>query len=33
MAKYQRLAVESRQQQMAIEAGDHMSFDEFLANY
>ena len=33
MAKYQQLAVESQQQQMAIEAGDHMSFDEFLANY
>ena len=33
MAKYQQLAVESQQRQATIEADDHMSFDEFLANY
>lgn len=33
MAKYQQLAVESQQRQATMEADDHMSFDEFLANY
>ena len=33
MVKYQQLATESKQQQVALEADDQMSFDEFLANY